>query len=494
MATLTVGPGGQYSTIEAAVQHASSGDTVAVSSGTYTNDFVTIGMDLTLEAVGGTVDLVATQAPPNGKAIIDEGGSGVDVTISGFDISGAAVADGNGAGIRYEGGSLAVLGDTIHGNQDGLLANGDPNGSITINHSTFYANGAGDGQTHNIYVGAVQTLTVENSKIEAAKGGHDIKSRAATTVVEDNTIGDGPTGRSGYEIDLPNGGAALITGNSIEKGANASNPAAISYGEEGSLYTGGSLAVTNNTILNDDQRPSAAVVTNDTSTVATITNNTLYHWPTIANGPATVSGNTIAPTEPTFDSSLPCFCAGTRITTVRGEVAVEMLEIGDQVITAAGEAEPVRWIGRRSYAGRFLAGRSQLLPVLIGAGALGCGLPRRDLRVSPLHAMFLGGVLIPAKCLVNGVMIVQERDCRRVDYIHVELNQHDIIMAEGAPTETFMDDDSRGLFQNAAEFATLYPDAPVPTGFCARRLEGGYELEAIRRGLAKIASAGAMVA
>ena len=187
MATLTVGPGGQYSTIEAAVQNAGSGDTVAVASGSYTNDFVTIGKNLTLEAVGGTVDLVATEAPPDGKAIIDEGGSGIDVTISGFDISGAAVADGNGAGIRYEGGSLTVLDDTIHGNEDGLLANADPNGSITINGSTFYNNGAGDGQTHNIYVGAVQTLTVENSKIEDANVGHDIKSRAATSTIEDNT-------------------------------------------------------------------------------------------------------------------------------------------------------------------------------------------------------------------------------------------------------------------------------------------------------------------
>ena len=88
-----------------------SGDTINVQAGTYTNDFVTAFKSITLQAVGGVVKMVATVAPPNGKAIIDEGGSGVNVTINGFDISGAAVADGNGAAIRYEGGNLTLNND-----------------------------------------------------------------------------------------------------------------------------------------------------------------------------------------------------------------------------------------------------------------------------------------------------------------------------------------------------------------------------------------------
>src|SRR5471032_1700927 len=120
MATLTVGPGQQYQTIEAAVAAAAPGDTVDVSAGTYTNDFVTINKNLTLESVGGTVDMVATIDPPNGKAIIDEGGVGVNVSISGFDISGAVVPGNNGAAIRYEGGSLTLSNVDIHNNQEGL--------------------------------------------------------------------------------------------------------------------------------------------------------------------------------------------------------------------------------------------------------------------------------------------------------------------------------------------------------------------------------------
>ncbi len=487
MSILKVGPGEPYSTIEAAVAQAASGDTVAVDSGTYTNDFVTISTNLTLEAVGGTVDLVATVPPPDGKAIIDEGGPGVTVTITGFDISGATDADQNGAAIRYEAGNLTLENDTIHDNQDGLLGGADPAGSITIDQSVVYDNGDGSGFTHDIYVGAIDNLTVENSKIETAVIGHEIKSRAAITTITGDTIGDGPTGNSSYEIDLPNGGTAVISGNTIEQGPHAANTNAISYGEEGNLYPAGSVTVVGNTFLNDETAYPSTVLVNDGSNPATFTGNSVYDWTTLVSGLVTPGTNTILTTEPAFDSNLPCFCAGTRIQTTHGEVLVESLAAGDLVITAAGVAEPVHWIGRRSYTARFVVGRPHLTPVTIRAGALGDGLPRRDLRVSPLHAMFIDGLLIPAGCLVNRATIVQDRDGRGVDYYHVELRQHDVILAEGAPTETFLDDDSRGMFQNAAEFVPQ--PGPEPSDYCARRVDCGFELEAIRRRLDAVAAA-----
>ena len=483
MAVLTVGPGGDYSTIEAAVQNAGSGDTIAVASGTYTNDFITITKNLTLEAVGGSVNLVATEPAPDGKAIIDEGAPGVSVTISGFDISGATDAAQNGAAIRYEAGSLTLDDDTIHGNQEGLLAGADPNGSVTIDNSVFDDNGDGSGYTHNIYVGAINTLTVENSTIEMALVGHDIKSAAATTTVVDNTIGDGPDGDSSYEIDLPHGGDALISGNTIEKGPDASNPVAISYGEAGNLYANGSLTIDDNTILNNYTAHIGTIVNDVSGTAATLTGNELYDWPVLVDGPSDISGNTVLTTEPAFDSNVPCFCAGTAILTTRGEVAVEALAVGDRVVTVSGKAKRICWIGRRSYTGRFVLGRPHLAPVVIRAGALGAGLPRRDLLVSPLHAMFIAGVLVPAGCLVNGTTIVRQRGGQAVDYVHVELRRHDVILAEGAPSETFLDDGSRGMFQNAAEFVARGPVPPSPGRYCAPRVESGYALEAIRRSL-----------
>ena len=185
--------------------------------------------------------------------------------------------------------------------------------------------------------------------------------------------------------------------------------------------------------------------------------------------------------------AVPCFARGTLIATPDGETAVEQLAIGDEVRLASGAAATVLWLGRRSYGGRFLSGRPELLPVLIRRGALGDGLPRRDLRVSPLHAMLLDGVLVAAEHLVNGATIVRDETCTEVEYIHVELDRHEIILAEGAEAETFLDDDSRGLFHNAAEYAAMYPQGRVTGGFCAPRIEGGFALEAIRRRLASIA-------
>jgi len=184
----------------------------------------------------------------------------------------------------------------------------------------------------------------------------------------------------------------------------------------------------------------------------------------------------------TIITDMPCYCPGTLIRTAQGEVAVETLAIGDRVVTFGGGLEPIRWIGRRSYAGRFLAGKRHLLPVCVKAGALEDGVPRRDLFVSPNHALYLDGALVPVGLLVNGVSVVQAEATDAVHYVHIELAGHGVIWAEGAPSETFVDDDSRAMFHNAHEYHARYPDAPSgPALYCAPRLQDGYALEAVRR-------------
>ncbi len=111
-------------------------------------------------------------------------------------------------------------------------------------------------------------------------------------------------------------------------------------------------------------------------------------------------------------STAPCYCPGTLILTNRGEMPVDTLVIGDTVVTASGQHRSIKWVGSRSYAGRFLAANPNVQPIRFRAGSLGEDLPRRDLLVSPEHAMFLDGLLIPARCLVNGSTIVQERGLR----------------------------------------------------------------------------------
>ena len=100
--------------------------------------------------------------------------------------------------------------------------------------------------------------------------------------------------------------------------------------------------------------------------------------------------------------------------------------------------------------------------------------------------MFLDGVLISAKHLVNGATIVQEKPENDIHYFHVELASHDVLLAEGAFSESFVDDDSRTMFQNAHEFKKLYPEArPKEIVYCAPRVEDGYILDRVRRRLAE---------
>ena len=223
MSVITAGPNGQFLTIQEAVASASPGDTVEVQAGIYTNDFTTIRQSITLQAVGGQVQLIATEQPPDGKAYITEGAAGISVTINGFAISGVSVPDNNGAGIRYEGGQLSLNDDYIFNNQEGLLGAADPNGSITINHSEFAFNGDGSGSTHGIYVGAIANFTITNSYIHDTSVGHELKSRAANNTITNDRIFDNASTAS-YSIDLPNGGNATISGDVIEQGPEQPEP------------------------------------------------------------------------------------------------------------------------------------------------------------------------------------------------------------------------------------------------------------------------------
>jgi hypothetical protein len=200
----------------------------------------------------------------------------------------------------------------------------------------------------------------------------------------------------------------------------------------------------------------------------------------LLNEPQTVS----APTVTNADTA-PCYCPGTMIATPSGERPVETLSIGDLVTTMAGVSRPITWIGRRSYGSRFVMGRKDTLPICIKAGALADNVPKRDLWISPHHAMYLEGVLIEAKDLLNGASIVQADRVDKIEYFHIELDTHDVIIAEGAYSESFIDDDSRGMFHNAHEYRMLYPDAaPGLAQYCAPRLEDGYVVEAARRRIA----------
>jgi hypothetical protein len=177
-----------------------------------------------------------------------------------------------------------------------------------------------------------------------------------------------------------------------------------------------------------------------------------------------------------------CFLSGTAIATPAGDTPVDTLAIGDLVLTADGRTAPVRWVGVQTVVTLF-ADPLRSLPVRIAAGALGEGLPVRDLLVSPDHALFLDGLLVQAGALVNGTTIVRETAMpERFTYFHVELDDHALILAEGVPAETFLDTVTRRRFDNFAEYEARYGDTgPVLAEIPAPRIKSARQLPAALR-------------
>ncbi|GGC89792.1 hypothetical protein GCM10010994_54550 [Chelatococcus reniformis] len=145
---------------------------------------------------------------------------------------------------------------------------------------------------------------------------------------------------------------------------------------------------------------------------------------------------------------------------------MEELAIGDLVLTCDGLAVPVKWIGRQTLMPAFGLSEERR-PVFISAGALGEGLPVRDLRVTSDHALLLDGVLVQAGALVNGTTIRRMTPAElgeRLVVYHIELDRHDLVVADGVAAETFVDNVARRRFDNYAEFVALYGADDNATG------------------------------
>ena len=157
-------------------------------------------------------------------------------------------------------------------------------------------------------------------------------------------------------------------------------------------------------------------------------------------------------------TSLACFVAGTLIMTDRGgATSVENLVVGDLVRALAGDLAAVKWIGHRKVDCRRHPKPEKVWPVRVAADAFGENLPRRDLWLSPDHAVFVDRVLIPVKHLINGRTIEQE-PLHEVTYHHVELEHHSVILAEGLPCESYLDTGDRSKFADGDGVVALYPD------------------------------------
>lgn len=250
---LRVGPGEELQTISAAARRATDGDVVEIVAGNYRADVAVWTQDgITVRGVGGRVRLIADGASAEQKAIwVVRGGA---MTVEDIEFTGARVPHRNGAGIRFEKGRLVVRNCTFLDNENGILAGNDKASMLDIENSEFGHNGAGDGYSHNLYVGTMRRLTVTGSYFHHARVGHLLKSRATENRIFDNRLIDGEGGRASYELEFPNGGLAYVVGNTIRQSATTENPVMISFGAEGYTWPRNELHLMGNTLV-DDRRP-----------------------------------------------------------------------------------------------------------------------------------------------------------------------------------------------------------------------------------------------
>ncbi len=189
------------------------------------------------------------------------------------------------------------------------------------------------------------------------------------------------------------------------------------------------------------------------------------------------------------DITVVCFRAGTRIRVAGGNVPVQELCIGEPVLVLAPDGvlmpRPIVWIGHRSVDCRRHPNPHLVWPVRIRAGTFGDDVPCRDLFLSPDHAVFVDGALIPVKYLINGSSIEQV-PTDEVTYFHIELQEHSVLLAEDSAAESYLDTGDRTKFSNGAKQSTLFPDFATrmwEAAGCAPLVITGATLDAVRRSI-----------
>jgi len=402
------------------------------------------GGTLTLQG-GATLDNVAIDPseqvvePTSGNVtIVDPPSVGAAVTLDSvinrldFD----TVSTFNGSIVLGAGASNDVIGVFTPG---GVTLGTDY--SFTDNVASSLVTFGGSGSVLN---DGTWSLDASSLDVAAALDGTGTFNLANNAVVQIETLVGGATpsvtfGAGTSQVILPGTGAigavlaGLQVGDSVDFASVSSTPDSVGqFGTGAAATADGSLDLTG--------------ASGDTASVALAQTSGNLTFNVVPDG----SGGSVV--------EVACFAAGTRIATAQGEAPVESLRPGDQVRTLGGRLAPVRWVGwTRLDLARHPA-PEQAAPIRIRADAFAPGQPRRDLLVSPEHCLFIDGVLVPACRLVNGATIAREDGLDSVTYWHVELDRHDVLLAEGLPAESYLDTGNRGLFAGEAGVRALHPN------------------------------------
>ncbi|MGC8476379.1 MAG: Hint domain-containing protein [Acetobacteraceae bacterium] len=489
-----------------------SGGTVMVDSTNYG-----IGLGETTGATGtlmvsGAGALVTLGTATTGIGVGGSGGTGLLEVLSGATVSlgskgvglaststssGTVIVGGTGALLSI--GSLAATGLNI-GTGTGLIE--ILAGGTIFNAGTGSGSGISYGSTGTLEGDGLVNSSVNNGGTILAVAGIGLPPASAllggTLEIADSVIGAGA-------IDV--GGNAVLR---LDAGLGASG-GTVAIGAAGTLALGGTISGSDTIAFAGSGAAGVIVLDQPGATLTNAVQNlsggdiiALRNFTTISG--ASVDGSTITVSgtvgvsqaiyqltdvgfatgssqnllvtsviDPSTGGTVQaievaCFAAGTRLAAASGTITVERLRAGDVLRTAGGALRPVRWVGHRSIDLTRHPDPRRAQPIRVCADAFADGVPSRDLLLSPDHAVFDRGRLIPIRLLVNGATITRETRRRKITYYHVELDSHDLLLAEGLPAESFLDCGNRGIFENAAEPLILHPDFYDPAAQAARRL------------------------
>jgi hypothetical protein len=441
----------------------------------------------------------------HGGAITNKSGGTISGYASGINVYGAAgtvinagMISGhnyNGVILRSGGAVTNQAGGTISGSAYGVLIRGAAGTAV---NAGVISGGIG------LYVGGAVTNQVGGTIVGSASKLGVYVTGGAATVVNAGSIGGGISFAGAYtnllvadpgavfagnvnggsvatsELELAAGGAGSLTG----LGTQIINFGSIVFDAGATWFLAGNTAGLSGTIsgfaVGDTIDLTGVTATGSSYSGGILTiqeagGSATLHLP----GAFTTASFSVVPVAGGTDISLStlCFLRDTVVATPNGQVPVQSLAIGDLVMTASGIPRPITWIGT----GRVLANprqRSAATPVVIRKGALDDNVPNRDLRVTKGHSLFIDNVLIPVEFLMNHRSIAWDDFAREVELYHIELETHDVLIANGALAESYRDDGNRWLFRNANDAWGLAVQEP-----CAEIMTGGPAVDEIWRRL-----------
>lgn len=249
--TLLAGPDGSALPLAQALAQAQDGDTIELLSGDYSGGLVIENRKLTLRgSPAGKQPLIKGDGKPGTRKALWTVRGG-EVTLQNLEFRGSRSADGDGAGVRHEGGVLNVERCNFFDNEYGLFSAADEKAELRIDASVFgLAPKVVGGLHHLLNVGRIAKLSITGSRFQQGFEGHLIKTRARENLITYNFIHDGVRGGASYEIEIANGGLATVLGNIIGQGADSQNLVMLGYATEGRVWDKNALVVAHNTFVN----------------------------------------------------------------------------------------------------------------------------------------------------------------------------------------------------------------------------------------------------